>query len=78
MPGGADVGVQGEEKWIKDAALRGTADDGPQLHLLTPVRQDVCDPPVDGVRFSQLGELVLQENWDDEQDTNGTNIPCEP
>ena len=51
MTGGATVGVQGEEKWRKDAALRGTGADCqgvgdvlPQLHMLLPVRQEVSDP----------------------------------
>ncbi len=37
----------------------------PQLHMLPPVRQEVCDPPAGGVRHVQLGELVLQQSQDD-------------
>ncbi len=36
-----------------------------QLHMLSPVRQEVCDPPAGGVRHTQLGELVLQQCRDD-------------
>ena len=60
MTGGAAVGVLGEEKWRKDAALRGTGADGlgvrdvlPQHHVLLPVRQEVSDPPAGGVRHVQ-------------------------
>ncbi len=56
----------------KNAALRGSGADGPrvrdmfpQLHMLPPVRQEVCDPPAGGVRHIQLGELVLQQSRDD-------------
>ncbi len=66
MTGGAAVSVQGEEQRGKNAALRGSGADGPrvrdmfpQLHMLPPVRQEVCDPPAGGVRHVQLGELVL-------------------
>ena len=52
--------------------MRGTGADGPgvrdkfpQLHLLPPVGQEVCDPPAGGVRHAQLGELVLQQSRDD-------------
>lgn len=30
-----------------------------------PVHQEVCDPPVDGIRAPYLGELVLQQGCDD-------------
>lgn len=30
----------------------------PQLHVLPPVRQEVCDPPAGGVGHTELGELV--------------------
>lgn len=30
----------------------------PQLHVLPSVRQEVCDPPAAGLRYTQLGELV--------------------
>jgi len=33
-----------------------------QPHLLLSV---ICDPPAGGVRPAQLGELVLQQSWDD-------------
>ena len=66
VTGGAAVGVQGEEKRGKNAALRGTGADGPgvrdmfsQPHVLPPVRQEVCDPPADGVRHTQPEKLVL-------------------
>ncbi len=36
-----------------------------QLHMLPPVRQEVCDPPAGGVRHVQLRELVLQQSRDD-------------
>lgn len=36
----------------------------PQLQVLPPARQKVCDPPAGRVRHSQLGELV-QQSWDD-------------
>ncbi|KAF7651031.1 hypothetical protein LDENG_00117000, partial [Lucifuga dentata] len=72
MTGGAAVGVQGEEQRGKDAALWGSGADGPgvrdmltQPHALPPVRQEVSDPPTGGVRHVQLGELVLQQSWDD-------------
>ncbi len=52
--------------------MRGTVADGPrvrdmvtQLHMMPPVRQEVCDPPAGGVRHSQRGELVLQQSRDD-------------
>ena len=51
----------------KDAALGGTGADGlrvrdifPQLHVLSPVRQKVCDPLAGGVRLSELGELSVK------------------
>lgn len=59
------------EKWREDAALRQTGADGqgvgdglPQLHMVLPVRQEVCDPPAGGVRYIQLGTLVLKKNQD--------------
>jgi len=65
-------GVQGEEQRRKNVALRGTGADGlevrdmfPQVHMLLPVGQEVCDPPAGGVRHTQLGELVLKKSWDD-------------
>ena len=65
MTCGAAVGVQGEEKWRKDAVLRGTSADGlgvrdefVQLHVLLPVRQEIGDPSTGRVRHVQLGELV--------------------
>ena len=67
VTGGAAVGEQGEEQRGKNAALWGTGADGsrvrnvfPQLHMLLPVRQEICNPPAGGVRHMQLGELVLQ------------------
>ena len=34
----------------------------PQLHALLPVRQKVCDPPAGGVRYVELGELILEQS----------------
>ena len=72
VTGGAAVGVQGEEKRGKNAALRATGayspgvrDMLPQPHALPPVRQEVCDPPAGGVRHAQLGELVLKQSRND-------------
>lgn len=36
-----------------------------QRHVLPPIRQEVSDPPVGGVRHIQLGEPVLQQSQDD-------------
>ncbi len=44
MIGSAAVGVQGEEQKRKKAALRGVRNMFPQLHMLPPVRQEVCNP----------------------------------
>lgn len=33
--------------------------------MLLPVRQEICDPPAGGVVHVQLGELLLQQCWDD-------------
>ncbi len=52
MTGGAAICVHGEEQRGKNAAFWGTRADGsgvrdmfPPLHMLPPVRQEVCDPP---------------------------------
>ena len=70
VSGGATVGVQGEEQRRKNAALGGTNADGlgvgevfSQLHMLLPVRQEDCNPPAGGVRYSQLGELLLKQKF---------------
>lgn len=53
----------GEEKWRKDAAVRGNGDDGQEISdLLLPVRQEIGDPPSSRVRHVQLGERVLQQS----------------
>lgn len=51
------------------AALWRTGADGPrvrdvfpQLHMLLPVRQTVCDLPAGEVEHVELGELVLQHS----------------
>ncbi len=66
MTAGAAVGVQREEWKGKNTALKGSCSDGPgvrdmfpQFHMLPPVRQEVCDPPVGGISHIQLGELVV-------------------
>ena len=70
MTGDAAVGVQGEEQRRKNTVLRGTGglkdrDMFPQLHVLFPVGQEVCDSPAGGVRHTLLGELVLKKSRDD-------------
>ena len=69
---GASVSAHGEEQGRKNPALGGSDADGlvfrdmfPQLHVLLPVRQAVCDPPAGGVRHVELGELVLKQSWED-------------
>ncbi len=52
------LGVSGAD----GSAVRGMF---PQLHMLPPVRQEVCEPPAGGVRHIQLGELVLQQSRND-------------
>lgn len=62
MTGSVAVGVQGEEGTGTDGV--GVRDMLPQPHVLLPVRQEVCDPPVGWVWHIQQGELVLQQGWD--------------
>lgn len=34
-------------------------------HVLLPVKQEIGFPPPGGVRYVQLGKLVLLQSWDD-------------
>ena len=72
MAGGATVGVKGKQKGRQDAALRGTSADRPrlrgvlpELHPLSPVGQEVCNPPAGVVRHLQCREPTLQNRWQD-------------
>lgn len=66
VTGSAVVHIHGEEQWKKNVALRGSSADClgvgyvlTQIHMLLPVRQEVCEPSTGGVKHIQLGQLVL-------------------
>ncbi len=50
---------------VDSADCPGVGCDIPQLHLLPPVSQEVCDPPTGGAWYSELGEFGGEDVWDD-------------
>lgn len=69
MAGGAAAGVQGEKQrgnntapWRACAHSLCVQDNFPHLHALTQVRQEVCDPPADGVEYMEQRKLVQEQS----------------